>query len=123
MRRCLRGRAQRQAHGRVRKGVPRLRKGLPRNGQDGEVTIAFERGGPGLGAISRGQRFYGDFQRFPRRGVVSGLDSFGNPGGITMLPSTTARVPLNTSEQYNKAIRRQMVENVSRYANATPAEI
>ena len=40
-----------------------------------------------------------------------------------MLPSTTARVPLNTPDQYNKAIRRQMVENVSRYATATPAEI
>ena len=40
-----------------------------------------------------------------------------------MLPSTTARVPLNTPDQYNKAIRRQMVENVSRFANAGPAEI
>ena len=40
-----------------------------------------------------------------------------------MLPSTTARVPLHTSQAYNEAIRRQTEENVARCAAAGPEAI
>src|SRR4051812_19856656 len=40
-----------------------------------------------------------------------------------MLPSTTARVPLHTPEEYNQAIRRRTEENVARYAAAGPEAI
>ena len=40
-----------------------------------------------------------------------------------MLPSTTARVPLHTSQAHNEAIRRQTEENVARCAAAGPEAI
>lgn len=40
-----------------------------------------------------------------------------------MIPSTTARVPLHTSESVNRRISRQTQENVARYAAGGPVAI
>src|SRR4051812_46146817 len=40
-----------------------------------------------------------------------------------MLPTTTARVPEHTPDQYNEAIRRQTEKNVAHYASAGPEAI
>lgn len=40
-----------------------------------------------------------------------------------MLPTTSMRVPLNTADEVNEQIRRETLERVERYRNASPQEI